>query len=67
MVEDQAIWTDIVAKMKCGITVGQEVREFAIVCCRNHHVAVWPASIGQQFHKDRLSGGDPFHSVRAAK
>jgi hypothetical protein len=67
MVEDQAIGTDNVAKMKRGIIVGQEVREFTVVCGRNHDVGIGPPSIGHQFQEDRLSRGDAFHGVRAAK
>ena len=67
MIEDQPIGTDTIAKMKRGISFGQQIDQFTIVSCRKHHVGIWPTSIGYQFQKDCLSRGDALHSVRAAK
>ena len=67
VVEEQAFGPNGVAKMKRGITLGEDVHEFTVVCCGNDNVRIGRPRIGNQFEEDRLSRGDAFHSVRAAK
>jgi hypothetical protein len=67
MVERQTIGANRISKMERGISVGQQVDQFTIVCCRNDNMGIWSASIRHQLLKHCLPGGDALHCVRAAK
>ena len=67
MVENQTIGANRISEMKRGISVRQQVHQFAIVGCCNHHMGIGAVGTGYQFQQHCLTGGDPLHRIRAAK